>query len=85
MKPTLIPNASIMLRHKGTFYNADLYKHAGLLYAKHGRGFIMPEPGKRTSVDGITWNHMFFEGSMHDIQPDARNARFVVATKGATE
>lgn len=84
MKPTLIPNASIVLREKGIFYPAELYKLDGMLFAKHGRGFIKPAPGKSTSVANITWTHIFTEGSMHTITPDARNQQYLVTPQGAS-
>lgn len=49
-------SAAVILRKKGgTYYQCALYHRGGLLFAKHGNGFVKLTRGGGTSNPNVTW------------------------------
>jgi hypothetical protein len=51
----IVEDQQVILRANGVYRQAPLYQRAGLLYAKHGSGFIGLRGNNGTTVPNIGW------------------------------
>jgi hypothetical protein len=64
----IIEDAAVVLRSKGLFQQAKVYRRGTQIYAGWGKGFIRLHSGSGTSVPGVSWDEIDGEGiQWHDL------------------
>jgi hypothetical protein len=58
----IIDDAAVVLRSKGVFQQAKLYRRAGAIYAGWGKGFIRLQAGSGTTLPGVSWDEIAGDG-----------------------
>lgn len=61
----IIPDAQIILRKKGTFYQRKVYHRGTRLYASSGVGFVRIGAGDATSSSEISWEGLDIPEAVH--------------------
>lgn len=54
----IIEDAAVILRSKGLFQQAKLYRRGNAIYAAWGKGFIRLHSGSGTTIPGVSWDEI---------------------------
>ena len=55
---SIITEGQIVVRKNGSYFQRDIYVRGGLIYAKHGGGYVKLLKGGATTVPTIKWDEL---------------------------